>query len=192
MGLDTVELIMSFERYFGLVVPDSEAENINTVGDVATWFSQQLGVAGLRHSAVRTTVAGQFLGGLPPGANETVPLRQLLPDAQALKAYRYALRNRYGLVLPPLAALPTAPAPPSLWERLTGRQLPKMPHWHTQTLAELIDWAVAANYEQLLVPPLASQYEVEQAVIGITSDKSGVPVEEIRLQSSFTNDLGMD
>jgi acyl carrier protein len=43
-----------------------------------------------------------------------------------------------------------------------------------------------------LVRPLASQYEVEQAVIGLTSDKSGVPVEEIRLQSSFTNDLGMD
>lgn len=91
-----------------------------------------------------------------------------------------------------LAAPPATLAPPSLLERLTGRQLPKTPHWHTQTLAELIDWTIAANYEQLLLPPLTSQYEVVQAVIGLTSDKTGVPVEEIQLHSSFTNDLGMD
>jgi acyl carrier protein len=192
MGLDTVELVMSFERYFGLAVPDSEAENINTVGDMAAWFSQQLGVAGLHDSAVRTTVAEQLLDELPPGATEATPLRQLLPDAQVINGYWYTLRNRYGLVLPPLLAPPATPAPPSLWERLTGRQLPKAPHWHTQTLAELIDWTIAANYEILLVPPLTSQYEVTQVIIGITSYSSGVPVEEIRLHSSFTNDLGLD
>jgi hypothetical protein len=160
MGLDTVELVMSFERYFGLAVPDSEAEKLNTVGDVAAWLSQQLGVPGLHHSAVRTTVAEQFLSELPPGATEATPLRQLLPDAQALNGYRYALHNRYELILPPLSALPATPAPPSRWERLTGQQLPKSPHWHTQTLAELIDWTVAVNYEVLLAPPLTSQYEV--------------------------------
>jgi hypothetical protein len=156
MGLDTVELIMSFERYFGLAIPDSEAENINTVGDMAAWFSQQMGLAG-QQSVVRAAVTEQLLEELPPGATEATPLRQLLPDAQALNGYRYALHNRYELILPPLSALPATPAPPSRWERLTGQQLPKSPHWHTQTLAELIDWTIAANYEVLLVPPLASQ-----------------------------------
>jgi acyl carrier protein len=192
MGLDTVELAHSFERYFGCEIPDAVAEKLYTVGDVATWFSQQLGVAGQRHSAVRAAVAAQLLAELPAATTEATSLREALPDAQALKTYRYALRNRYGLVLPPLAALPSTPATPSLWERLTGRELPKASHWHTQTLAELTGWTVAANYEKLLVPPLASQYEVEQAVIGITSYSSGVPVEEIHLQSSFVNDLGMD
>jgi len=84
------------------------------------------------------------------------------------------------------------PIAPSLWERPTGQQLPKSPHLHSQTLAELIDWTVVASYDALLVPPLASQYEVAQVVIGITSYSSGGPVEEICLQSSFTNDLGMD
>ena len=192
MGLDTVELAMSFERYFGLEIPDSVAEKLYTVGDVVTWFGQQIGVAGQRHSAVRATVAAQLVREFPDAATEATLLREALPDAQGLKAFRYALRNHYGLVLPPLTALPALPAPPSLWERLTGQQLSKTPHWHTQTLAELITWTVAANYEKLLVPPLASQYEVEQAVIGLTSDSSGVPVEEVRLTSSFVNDLGMD
>lgn len=134
----------------------------------------------------------QLLSELPLGATETTPLCQLLPDAQVLKAYRYALRNRYGLVLPSLAAPPVVPIAPSLWERLMGQQLPRVPHWHTQTLAALTDWTIAFNYEKLLLPPFTSQYEIEQVVIGLTSDKSGVPVEEIRLTSSFTSDLGMD
>jgi acyl carrier protein len=191
MGLDTVELAHRFERYFGVEIPDSVSEKLYTVGDVAAWFSQQLGLAG-RQSAVRATVAAQLLAELPAATTEATPLREALPDAPALKAYRYALRSRYGLVLPPLAAPPALPAPPSLWERLTGRQLPKIPHWYVQTLAELIDWTLATNYEQLLVPPLASQYEVAQAVTGITSDSSGVPIEEILLRSRFVDDLGMD
>ncbi len=169
MGLDTVELIYSLERYFGVEIPDAVSEKLYTVGDVATWFSQQLGVAGQRYSAVRADVAAQLLAELPAATAEAMPLREALPDAQALKSYRYALRNRYGLVLPPLAAPPTFSASPALWEVLTGRQLPKTPYWHTQTLTELIDWTIAANYEKLLVPPLGSYYEVEQAVIGITS-----------------------
>jgi len=56
MGMDSVELIMSFEIYLKLEVPDAVAENIYTVGDAATWFSQQLGVAGQHQSAVRLAV----------------------------------------------------------------------------------------------------------------------------------------
>jgi hypothetical protein len=59
---------MSFERYFGRAVPDSEAEKLDTVGDAAAWFSQQLGIAEQRHSVMRSTVAAQFISELPPGA----------------------------------------------------------------------------------------------------------------------------
>ncbi len=32
-SLDTVELIMEFEKEFGLQIPDDQTENISTVGD---------------------------------------------------------------------------------------------------------------------------------------------------------------
>jgi acyl carrier protein len=192
MGLDTVELVVAIERFFNLAIPDPVSERLYTVGDVAEYLSQQLGIASQRQSAVRIAVAEQLLRELPTGSTEATPLHQLLPDAPALKTVRYALRERQGLLLPLLAAPPTTPVLPSLWERLTGQQLSTTPHWSTQTLSALVDWVVAYNYQKLLKPPFTSQYEVEQAVIGLTSEKSGVEVEEIRLRSSFTNDLGMN
>jgi hypothetical protein len=124
MGLDTVELLMSFERYFSLEIPDATAETIYTVGDLAAWLSQQLGVAGLRQSAVREMIAKQLLSELPPGSAEATSLRQVLPAAQVLEGYRDALQKRYGLMLPPLAA----PLPPLRYAFTMGA-----PNWSAAT-----------------------------------------------------------
>jgi len=37
-SLDTVELIMEFEKEFDLSIPDEEAEKITTVGDAITYI----------------------------------------------------------------------------------------------------------------------------------------------------------
>lgn len=37
-SLDTVELIMEFEKEFGLQIPDEEAEKIKTVGDATAYI----------------------------------------------------------------------------------------------------------------------------------------------------------
>lgn len=36
-SLDTVELIMEFEKEFNITIPDDQAENIGTVGDAITY-----------------------------------------------------------------------------------------------------------------------------------------------------------
>ena len=41
-SLDTVELIMEFEKEFDLSIPDEEAENIATVGDAVTYIAGKL------------------------------------------------------------------------------------------------------------------------------------------------------
>ena len=40
-SLDIVELIMEFEKEFDLQIPDEEAENITTVGQVITYIEGQ-------------------------------------------------------------------------------------------------------------------------------------------------------
>jgi acyl carrier protein len=42
-SLDTVELIMEFEKEFDLTIPDEEAENIATVGDAIAYLSEKTG-----------------------------------------------------------------------------------------------------------------------------------------------------
>jgi acyl carrier protein len=39
-SLDTVELIMEFEKEFGISIPDDKAEKIATIGDAVTYIKQ--------------------------------------------------------------------------------------------------------------------------------------------------------
>jgi len=39
-SLDTVELIMEFEKEFNIAIPDDQAENIQTVGDAVTYIEE--------------------------------------------------------------------------------------------------------------------------------------------------------
>ena len=39
-SLDTVELIMEFEKEFGISIPDEETQNINTVKDVIDYIEK--------------------------------------------------------------------------------------------------------------------------------------------------------
>lgn len=41
-SLDTVELIMEFEKEFNISIPDEQAENIGTVGDAITYLEQNV------------------------------------------------------------------------------------------------------------------------------------------------------
>jgi acyl carrier protein len=41
-SLDTVELIMEFEKEFNISIPDEQAENIATVGDAVTYLEQNV------------------------------------------------------------------------------------------------------------------------------------------------------
>ncbi|MDE5662814.1 MAG: acyl carrier protein [Muribaculaceae bacterium] len=42
-SLDTVELIMEFEKEFGISIPDEDAEKITTVGDAIAYIENHKG-----------------------------------------------------------------------------------------------------------------------------------------------------
>ncbi|AEE50432.1 MAG TPA: acyl carrier protein [Haliscomenobacter sp.] len=42
-SLDTVELIMEFEKQFDISIPDEQAENIKTVGDAVAYLEANAG-----------------------------------------------------------------------------------------------------------------------------------------------------
>ncbi len=42
-SLDTVELIMEFEKEFNIAIPDDQAENISTVGEAIKYIEENQG-----------------------------------------------------------------------------------------------------------------------------------------------------
>ena len=42
-SLDTVELVMAFEKEFDIDIPDEEAEKLRTVGDALRYLQEKLG-----------------------------------------------------------------------------------------------------------------------------------------------------
>ncbi len=42
-SLDTVELVMAFEKEFDIDIPDEEAEKLRTVGDALEYLHEKLG-----------------------------------------------------------------------------------------------------------------------------------------------------
>ncbi len=45
-SLDTVEMIMDFEKEFGIVIPDDQAENITTVGQAVAYIKAKMSEKG--------------------------------------------------------------------------------------------------------------------------------------------------
>ncbi|CAG5085831.1 acyl carrier protein [Parvicella tangerina] len=41
-SLDTVELIMEFEKEFNIAIPDEQAENIQTVGEAISYIEENM------------------------------------------------------------------------------------------------------------------------------------------------------
>ena len=42
-SLDTVELVMAFEKEFDIDIPDEEAEKLRTVGDAMSYLHEKIG-----------------------------------------------------------------------------------------------------------------------------------------------------
>jgi acyl carrier protein len=42
-SLDTVELVMAFEKEFSIEIPDEDAEKLTTVGDAISYMQEKLG-----------------------------------------------------------------------------------------------------------------------------------------------------
>lgn len=194
MGLDTVELIQAIEDRFGISIPDLEAEQISSIADAADCVCRHLRISiEIERSAVFCQVLEKAVDCLEkqriigPPVIKTALLSSVWPEWQGREGIR-KLGECSAMEVPKLPNFNSRTGV-SAW--LFGTGAPSHKSWPYQTVTDLVDWIIALNHVELL-STVTSLYDVQRIVVGITSDKTGVPVEEIALTDRFTYDLGMD
>ena len=195
MGLDSVELVMEIENYFGIEIPDAEAEKIYTVQKMVDTVAGHLNVS-TNNYKLRDTIFQRVISSIPLPSTSTNHIR--LTDniaaylSPADKAGWALFKNNLGLDVPK----------PDIKDKNSNRfsdKLKRFVHWNpgyagnTITFEEFVTAICASNYETLLDKKnITMLYEIYVAVMAITVNKIGVGYYEIAPDKSFTSDLGVD
>ena len=195
MGLDSVELIMEVEKHFSISIADADAENATTVGKLVDCVANILAVNSYNFALREKTfllIKNEFLK-----INRNLKdfsLNNKVSDTLDIgnKSHILELENKIGLKLPGIYFIQENHF--GIWG--------KVKQWFNLTEAidfneiswkKYIDITIAKNIEKIIPPDkYNSKYEIYIAIMKITVDKIGVDYEEIGIEKSFTNDLGVD
>jgi hypothetical protein len=192
MGLDSVELLLKFENYFKISVPDTLAEKVETIQDMADLAVRLKGIrpqASQLQARIHNRVVAvlQEMRLTSEDMPHTAPVfLHLLPsDTETWAQFCERLQ----------LTVPKPEAPPK-----SGiRQWLRTNIWHVTydrdaiTLGRFITVICAANYATLIDPnTLQDPFEAYCAVVALTADQIGVDLYEIEPWKSLSNDLGMD
>jgi acyl carrier protein len=197
MGLDSVELVMSIEDKFGIRIEDSEAEKIYTVQDFADIVFSRIS----KNPTDKCLTQIVFYRIRKALRNLTSTEKEIRPDMKISELFTQSelkekwnqLKTEVGLELPDLVALDFNPELSSHVKIFGIKTIKRTTPVSKGTLRQLVDWTISLNRDKLIdIEKISSKYEVERIICGITEDRIGVPISEIELHHSFTNDLGID
>lgn len=185
MGLDGVELIMEFEKFFGIKIEDKEAEQLYTIQDVVDIICLKANVT-KKHCPVYHLFSENILHNLKLFTQES----DLPNDSNILthidlrnKEVVKQLSSQLGLLLEPYE-----PNNFPFWHHLYKKE-----HDDTVTISEFVEALAMLNYIELY--PSSNKNSIQAIYLGVgqlTYYKSGVNIFEIKRNKSFTNDLGID
>ena len=197
MGLDSVELLMSVEDKFGIQIEDSEAEKINTVQDFADVVYSKI-IINPTNKCLSQIVfyrIRKVFRKLDLANKEISPetkISEFLSQTE-LKEKWLLLGTELGLELPELVALDFNPELGSHIKIFGIKTIKRTTPVSKGTIGQLVDWIIALNEKQLIdVDKITDKYEVERIISSIINRNLGIPISEIKLQHSITNDLGVD
>jgi acyl carrier protein len=195
MGLDSVELLMDIEDYFGITISDSEAEKIYTVQQMVDTVANLLNIkdetADLRdvilervnHALIKLEITSD-----PINPSDFISSYLSPENKESWDAFVGELQLK-------------VPKPDTIKENksIFINKIMKVVHWlplydwRLVTVNQFIDAVCAMNYEKYTSPgQIKSKFEIYAAVCAITVNKIGVDYYEVTPEKSFTADLGID
>ena len=197
MGLDSVELVMTIENKFGISIPDDECEQIHTVQQFADSVFEKIKIKPNEKCLsqivyYRIRKAFERFGNHKQDITPNSKMSELLSNTDLINDW-LNLRHRIGLKIPDLVDLDLDKTLNKEVRFLGFKIFDRTEPVAENTLRKFTDWVISMNYEELIdIKNISSKYEIERIICGVIEDNIGVPVSEIELHHSITNDLGVD
>ena len=197
MGLDSVELLMSFEYKFGIQVPDDEAEKIGTVEQMVDSVFEKIKINPNDKCLsqiifYRIRRAFEEFGNLKSIITPETKMSDLL-NTSDLESDWEILEQKIGLKIPELVDLDKNKTLNKEVRFLGFKVYDRKEPVAENTIRKFTDWIISMNSDELIsIENISSKYEIERIICAIIEDRIGVPLSEIELHHSFTTDLGID
>ncbi|WBX72846.1 phosphopantetheine-binding protein [Tenacibaculum pacificus] len=197
MGLDSVELVMTIENKFGIEIPNDECEEIHKVQEFADSVFEKIKI-NPNEKCLSQIIFYRIRKTLEQFGNE----KQIITPNSIISEFLKGINldsdwknfeNKIGLKLPELVDLDYDKNLNKEVKFLGFKIFDRTEPVAENTIRKLTDWIISINHEELIkIENISSKYEVERIICGIIEDRIGVPVSEIELHHSITNDLGVD
>ena len=188
MGLDSIELVWEWEKYFKIKISDREASKMSTVQEAVEYISTQVEYS-THPIDTKRKLLDEFKNSIVElGINLSMAPSEII--FQQISAKDYNIWKRISVVTK--LEMPD-PLTTGAFGKFFDRILPQKDFIEPTTIDRFIDLIAAVNYEKIIDGNnFQSKYEVMVAVMGITIEKMGLSPFEVFLSSSFTKDLGIN
>ena len=179
MGLDTVELIVTIEKYFDLHFKDDDFKNISEVGEISDLVADYLSITNNDK-----TEFNEVFSLLKSHWNSDLELYELVNTYLALEN-RADFEKNLGMQIPQHSS-----------ERLT--LLKKifdyyLFQWHQLTIEHFINAIIITNKDQFFTQKISkTRYGIYIEVSRIIRRQLDSPIYDIQPSSSITKDLRID
>ncbi len=189
MGLDSVELVMAWEKYFEISISNIEAEKIRTVQNAVDCISShfQFNENGFDvQKDVYNRLNSIFidLNLITAAISNSEKIFDIIPLQDSILWKVISERVGYELPSPFLAGRIGI-----LFEKV----FPSKIAYESTTMERFVDLVCAVNYKRILGNgKVRSTYEVFIGVMGITIESQGINPFEIDVSKAFVDDLGIN
>ncbi len=195
MGLDSVELLMEVENYFGIRIPDAEAEKIYTIQLMVDSVAGHLNIEDdsmeLRDQVFQKIILSiENLGWTSKQIQLSDSVSAHIPTDT--KGVWTSLKKSLKLSVPDIEIV--RPGSNKISDKLKKLINWKPTYeWNEITFEQFVAAVCSNNYRELIEKQnIKTKYEIYVVVVGITVDKIGVDYYEVAPDKSFTTDLGVD
>lgn len=179
MGLDTVELIITIEKYFDIHFKDDDIKNISKVGEIADLVADYLLIT--NNDQTEFNVVFSLL---KSHWNSDLKLHELISTYLALDN-RTDFEKTLGLKIPPHSIERL-----NLLKKIFNYYLFE---WNQLTIEQFINAIMIANKEHFFTQKISkTRYGIYIEVSRIIHHRLGAPIYDIQPLSSITKDLRID